>query len=47
MEDYGVAAFFVYLIGCFVFAMAGVGCRLAELQTPDGGGLEENLLGTV
>lgn len=44
---YGIAAFFVYLIGCFVFAMAGVGCRVAELAKPNGGDLEESLLGTV
>lgn len=48
---YGVGAFIMYLLACFVYAMAGVGCRLAEMATPDVGDLdtdlEESLLGTV
>ena len=43
---YAIGSFCLYLIGSFVYAMAGVGCLFAEWAKAGCGDLEESLLGT-
>mmetsp|Transcript_4174 Transcript_4174/g.7161 ORF Transcript_4174/g.7161 Transcript_4174/m.7161 type:complete len:355 (-) Transcript_4174:623-1687(-) len=42
---YGIIAFLMYLVACFVYAMAGVGCRIVEAANGGGrgGDVEDNL----
>mmetsp|Transcript_11287 Transcript_11287/g.17019 ORF Transcript_11287/g.17019 Transcript_11287/m.17019 type:complete len:349 (+) Transcript_11287:181-1227(+) len=41
---YGIIAFIMYLVACFVYAMAGVGCRIVEAANGGrGGDVEDNL----